>query len=133
MSRYFSMTIMTSAIRMLSAATSSISPMVTMVTAFSMRSALKIWRFCSIQVVAASFGPTMRSAAWATSGARSRSSIFNSMAFTTSCRPRILCADSREVKAQAESRSKKPVSKVPTTRNSLRWEPGRTASALPAG
>ena len=43
--------------------------MVTTVTVFSIRSALRIWRFCSIQVVAPSLGPMIFSAAFATSGA----------------------------------------------------------------
>ena len=53
MSRYFSITIITSVIRMFSAATSSISPMVMTVTARSILSAFSSCRLRSIQVVVA--------------------------------------------------------------------------------
>ena len=67
-SRFFSITIMIKVIRMLSAATSWIKPIVIAVTTFSIFRALRIWRYCSIQVLATRGGPAAFSAALADFG-----------------------------------------------------------------
>ncbi len=69
MSRVFSITIMISEIKILSAATNTISPMVINVTTRSSRRAWKMARFCSIQLVDMKPLPAAASSFCAISGA----------------------------------------------------------------
>ena len=97
MSLYFSITIMTSVMKIFRAATSTIRPMVITVTMRSMFSAPISCLLRSIQVVVVYREPTSFSMSRAISGARSRSSTLSSMALTTSATPSSFCAVSIEV------------------------------------
>ena len=92
-SRYFSITIITSVIRIFSAATSWISPITIIVTIRSMFSALNSCLFSSIHVVVVYFGPDrFLDLLSRISSARLRSSTLTSIWLTTSSSDNAFCA-----------------------------------------